>query len=87
MCIFEGNFGGRDRDRTGDPLLAKRAVENTKWLLWCRLHGKPAKFPLLKYTEVVPSPTSVQPWDYWNLDWSLPRVFAGELVGVGVLNR
>jgi hypothetical protein len=34
--------------RTRDP-------KNTKQLRWCRLHGKPAKFPLFKCTEVVPS--------------------------------
>jgi len=49
-------IGGREGIRTPDPLLAKRAVENTKWLRWCRLHEKSAKFPLLKCTEVVPNP-------------------------------
>src|ERR1700682_2064855 len=47
-------IGGRDRDRTGDPLLAKRTGKNTKQLCWCRLRGKSTKFPLLKYPEVVP---------------------------------
>jgi len=48
------SFGGRDRDRTGDPLLAKQVGKNTKCFVWCRLHGNPAKFPLLNCTEVVP---------------------------------
>jgi hypothetical protein len=39
-------FGGRDRDRTGDPLLAKQTGKNTKGFVWCRLHGKLAKFSL-----------------------------------------
>jgi hypothetical protein len=47
--------GGRGRDRTGDPLLAKQRVENTKVLCWCRLHEKPSKLPPSKCTEVVPS--------------------------------
>jgi len=47
-------IGGRDRVRTGDPLLAKRAEENTKVLRWCRLHGKSTRFPLLNCPEVVP---------------------------------
>jgi len=34
-------IGGRGRVRTGDPLLAKRAEENTKVLRWCRLHENP----------------------------------------------
>ena len=46
--------GGRDRDRTGDPLLAKQAGENIKVLRWCRLHGQSAKFSLSKCPEVVP---------------------------------
>jgi hypothetical protein len=48
-------IGGRDRVRTGDPLLAKQVGENTKVLQWCRLHGLSTKFSLSKCTEVVPS--------------------------------
>src|ERR1700722_1211745 len=44
--------GGRDRDRTGDPLLAKQTGKNTKGFVWCRLYGKLAK---LKCPEVVPN--------------------------------
>jgi hypothetical protein len=47
--------GGRDRDRTGDPLLAKNRGQNTNSFVWCRLHGKSAKFRSLKYPEVVPN--------------------------------
>jgi hypothetical protein len=47
--------GGRGRDRTGDPLLAKQVGKNTKVLRWCRLHGLSTKFSLSKCTEVVPS--------------------------------
>jgi len=32
--------GGRDRDRTGDPLLAKQGGKNTKCFVWCRLQEK-----------------------------------------------
>ena len=39
-------FGGRHRDRTGDPLLAKQTGKNTKGFVWCRLYGKLAKFSL-----------------------------------------
>jgi hypothetical protein len=44
--IQKKKVGGRDRDRTGDPLLAKQTGENTKGFVWCRLHGKLAKFLL-----------------------------------------
>jgi hypothetical protein len=47
--------GGREGIRTPDPLLAKRVVESTKVLRWCRLHGKPSNFPFFKCPEVVPS--------------------------------
>jgi hypothetical protein len=47
--------GGRDRDRTGDPLLAKQTGKNTKGFVWCRLHGKLAKSSLSSCTEVVPN--------------------------------
>src|SRR5438309_5267143 len=46
--------GGRGRDRTGDPLLAKQIGENTKVLRWCRLHGQSTKFSLSNCPEVVP---------------------------------
>jgi len=36
------------------PCLQSRLGENTKCFVWCRLHGKLAKFPLLSCTEVVP---------------------------------
>ena len=39
-------FGGRGRDPTGDPLLANKAGQYTNSFVWCRLHGKSAKFPL-----------------------------------------
>ena len=47
--------GGREGIRTPDPLLAKRAGENTNVLCWCRLHGKSTKSPLPKCPDVVPS--------------------------------
>jgi len=52
-------YGGRDRDRTGDPLLAKQAGQNTKCFVWCRLHGKLTKFSLSQMsrscTELFPT--------------------------------
>jgi len=51
----EKDFGGRGRDRTGAPLLAKRTGENTEQVCWCRLRGESMKFPLFKYPEVVPN--------------------------------
>ena len=47
--------GGRDRERTGAPLLAKQMGENTKSFVWWRLHGKPTKFSLSNCCEVVPN--------------------------------
>jgi hypothetical protein len=35
-------------------LLAKQEGQNTNSFVWCRLHEKPAKFPLLNCPEVVP---------------------------------
>jgi hypothetical protein len=46
LSLFSREIGGRGRARTGDPLLANKAGQNTISFVWCRLHGKSAKFPL-----------------------------------------
>ncbi len=43
--------GGRGRDRTGDPLLAKLGEENTKCFDWCRLHEKINEIPALQMSR------------------------------------
>lgn len=48
-------IGGRGGTRTRGPLLAMQVGKNTKCFVWCRLHGKSAKFPLSKCPEVVPN--------------------------------
>src|SRR5215472_5730843 len=44
----------RFRFESPDPLLAKQVGKNTKCFCWCRLHGKPTKFPFFSCLEVVP---------------------------------
>ena len=46
--------GGRDRDRTGDPLLAKQTGQNTKRFVWCRLRGQSTRFPLSQMSRSCP---------------------------------
>src|SRR5215469_4313695 len=48
-------IGGREGIRTPDPLLAKRAGQNTKQLCWCRLHENQRDSRSLKCPEVVPN--------------------------------
>ena len=50
-------IGGRGGTRTRGPLLAKQAGQNTNSFVWCRLHGKPAKFPLSQMYRSCPELT------------------------------
>src|SRR5437867_9946079 len=47
-------IGGRGETRTRGPLLTKQTGKNTKGFVWCRLHGKPTKFPLSQMSRSCP---------------------------------
>jgi hypothetical protein len=52
--IILNKVGGREGIRTPNPLLAKNRGQNTNSFVWCRLHGKPAEFPLSQMFRSCP---------------------------------